>query len=309
MRTRQRRSSSDSVTSGHRSVLLHETIDILDIQPNDTVIDATLGGAGHAKELASRLSEKGTFVGFDLDNAALARAQAALKNAQPRVHLIEGNFRSMRNLLVAYGIERFSKAVFDLGWSSYQLSTGKGFSFLADEPLLMNYSDAPGALTASEIVNEWEEDSIADVIFGWGEERYARRIARAIVSARESHPITAARELGEIVRSAVPQAYARGRIHPATKTFQALRIAVNDELGALEDALKDSCEMLAVNGRVAFITFHSLEDRMVKQHFAALEKAGTHRRIHKKPIVPSEEELRGNPRARSAKLRALERII
>lgn len=303
MRTRRSQSSSDPVSEVHRPVLLHEAIHSLDIKPGDTVVDATLGGAGHAKAIVEKLGHGGTFIGFDLDSDAIHRAEVALAGAAPKVDLINANFRHIKRELEGRGVEKIDKALFDLGWSAYQLDAGRGFSFLKDEPLRMTYSNEPNALTAATIVNEWEEGSIADVIFGWGEERYARRIARRIVEQRLHRPFTTAVELADCVREAVPAAYPRGRLHPATKTFQALRIAVNDELGALQEGLDGARAVLAQGGRIAVITFHSIEDRLVKRLFAQWEKQGSGTRVTKKPIAPSAEELRENPRARSAKLR------
>lgn len=309
MRTRPIQSSSDPVPSqGHRAVLLHEAIEFLDIQENDTVVDATLGGAGHAKEIVARLGSSGVFVGFDLDHAAIERAQEALSNATCKVELIEQNFRDMGNALIGRSVREIDKALFDLGWSSFQLEAGRGFSFNTNDPLLMTYaSDQSSLLTAATIVNTWGENSLADIIFGWGEERYARRIARALVERREKTRFTSAKELADVIASAVPAVYRRGRIHPATKTFQALRIAVNDELGALKSGLDGAFSLLRPGGRIAVITFHSIEDRLVKRHFVELEKQGLAKRVNKKVISPTEDELRLNPRARSAKLRVIEK--
>lgn len=311
MRTRRSQSSSYSVSSSaekHHSVLLHEAIDSLAIQQGDTVVDATLGGAGHARVIAEKLGPKGTLIGFDLDPEAITRAELRLKEVKPKVHLIQENFRNLAKELMRLGIKEVHKALFDLGWSAYQLEAGRGFSFLSDEPLQMTYGEAKNSsLTAYTIVNTWGESSLADVIYGWGEERYSRRIAKGIVEARVKEPIKTARQLAEIIRSAAPIAYARGRIHPATRTFQALRIAVNDELGALEEGIKVAWSMLAPKGRIAVISFHSIEDRIVKRQFAEWEKLELGIRINKKPIVPSEEELAENPRARSAKLRIIEK--
>lgn len=327
MRTRRIASSSDPMPSqyrngtsiflnpdtdkknwSHRSVLLHEAIANLNIKPDDCVVDATLGGACHARALCDALDERGVFVGFDLDHDAIVRAQEALIGVRPRVHLIEGNFRNMASECTARGIEHIDKALFDLGWSSYQLYSGRGFSFTSDEPLLMTYSTKDeGILTANEIVNDWEESSLADIIFGWGEERYSRRIARAIVEQRSSAPIVTARQLAEIIYTAVPRAYAHGRIHPATKTFQALRIAVNDEMGALKEGVNSAWGMLNSGGRIAIISFHSIEDRIVKQQLLSYEKDGSGVRITRKPLVVSSEEIARNPRARSAKLRVIEK--
>ncbi|MBM3272566.1 16S rRNA (cytosine(1402)-N(4))-methyltransferase RsmH [Candidatus Kaiserbacteria bacterium] len=311
MRTRRSRSSSNPVPSpiievAHRSVLLHEAIEGLALNGDDTVVDATLGGAGHAAAIAGRLSSAGTFIGFDLDHDAIGRAQDALAGAPANVLLIESNFRNLKRELASRGIDSVTKVLFDLGWSSFQLSVGRGFSFLRDEPLLMTYTADPSALTAEEIVNEWEESSLADVIFGWGEERYARRIAKRIVETRSLTPIMTTFQLVAVIKEAVPATYRYGPIHPATRTFQALRIAVNDEMGALEEGLAAAWDMLAPGGRIAVITFHSIEDRIVKQAFLRYSQAdGT--RITRKPIVPSAAELVENPRARSAKLRIIAR--
>lgn len=295
--------------TGHKPVLLHEVLEQLSVQPNDIVVDATLGGAGHAREISDLLGANGVFIGFDLDENALDRARETLGSVQPKVILIEANFRDLAEELAKRGISKVAEVLFDLGWSSYQLGSGRGFSFMADEPLRMTYSRTKNDLTAATIVNEWGEKSLADVIFGWGGERYARRIARSIVEARARKPIQTSRELADVIRDAVPAAYRRGKIHPATRTFQALRIAVNDELDALKEGLETAWHLLAPRGRIAVITFHSLEDRIVKKMFNEFEKSGEGMRITKKPIIPSAEEVRENPRSRSAKLRVIEKII
>ena len=316
MRTRRSQSSSDPVSSkafssgGHRSVLLHEAVESLAIAPHDVVVDATLGGGGHAKRIAEKLGKKGMFIGFDLDGAAIERSREALAGTLPRTHFFQENFRNLSVKLEEAGIPHITKALFDLGWSSYQLDSGRGFSFLKDEPLLMTYATdiKPGMLTAEKIVNTWEEGNIADVLWGWGEERYSRKIVRAIIEARGQKPIKTSQELADIVSNATPYAYRRGRIHPATRTFQALRIAVNDELGALAEGLRSAWEALAPGGRIAVIAFHSIEDRIVKNMFAEWEKKGEGLRMTKKPMSPSPEEIRENPRARSAKLRVIQKI-
>ncbi|MBV9159082.1 MAG: 16S rRNA (cytosine(1402)-N(4))-methyltransferase RsmH [Candidatus Kaiserbacteria bacterium] len=292
--------------SGHRTVLLHEAIDALNIEPSNIVLDGTLGGAGHAQEILRRLGPEGRLIALDADKDAIERAAEIFKN-DARVHLIHDNFRNLGDRLASHGFDQIDAAVFDLGWSGYQLASGRGFSFLSDEPLSMTYDEAQ-PLTAATIVNKWEASSIEDVIRGWGEERYAKRIAKRIVSEREKKTIATARELAEIVKAAVPAPYRHGRIHPATKTFQALRIAVNDELGALEDGLASAWRMLAPGGRIAVITFHSIEDRIVKRLFREREDEGSGKRVTKKPLTPSEEEIATNPRSRSAKLRVIEKL-
>lgn len=312
MRTRRHLSSSDpmSLAGGHRPVLLHECLDTLIIQPDDIVVDATLGGAGHAREIVKLLGTKGRFIGIDADSAAIERARFALKDAVAPVHLIQGNFNNVELYLGKHGIPQITKALFDLGWSGYQLTAGRGFSFLQDEPLLMTYIDHPNeeTLTAATIVNTWKEESIADVIYGWGEERYSRQIARGIVAARSKNPIRTSKELADIIRASVPAFYRKGKLHPATKTFQALRIAVNDEMGALKKGLTGAFAHLAPGGRLAVITFHSVEDREVKHMMLDWVANGNAERITKKPITPSETELVENPRSRSAKLRVVQKL-
>ncbi len=281
---------------------------MLDIREDDVVLDATLGGAGHTRELARLLGEHGIIVGIDADPDAIARAEDALRDTRADVRLVEGNFRRLGALLPERGVSRITKALFDLGWSSYQLAAGRGFSFRSDEPLLMTYgTPEKSALTAKIIVNTWEESSLRDIIAGWGEERFARRIARAIVLRRSERPFETSRDLAETVFQAVPAPARHARTHPATRTFQALRIAVNDEIGALEEGLRAAYDLLAPGGRIAVITFHSIEDRVVKLFFAAAEKSGKGRRLTKKPVIPDESELAENPRARSAKLRVFEK--
>ena len=292
------------IPGAHVPVLSLESLSALQIAPGDVVVDATLGGAGHATQIAQQLGSEGVLIGFDLDEAAIRRAEAALGGARPRVILEHANFTTVREACMREGIVP-TKALFDLGWSSYQLS-GRGMSFMRDEPLDMRYGDTP--LTARAIVNVWEESSLADVIFGWGEERFARRIAKAIVTAREMRPIETTAQLADIVRGAVPPPARRGRIHPATKTFQALRIAVNDELGSLAEALRSLWTILAPGGRIAVITFHSIEDRVVKEQFARWVKGREGRRLTKKPVPAGREEIARNPRARSAKLRTIEKL-
>jgi 16S rRNA (cytosine1402-N4)-methyltransferase len=314
MRTRLIPSSSDLVPATvHQSVLLHEAIEELSINSKDVVVDGTLGGAGHAHAIAGILSKDGTFIGFDLDSEAIARAETALKDVQPKCIFVETNFRNIETELVSRGITHIDKAIFDLGWSAYQLEAGRGFSFLKDEPLLMTYSSNKpdsnnSALTAAIIVNNWGEESIADIIFGWGEERYSRRIAKAIVERRVKQPFVLATDLANVIKIAVPAVYRFGRLHPATRTFQALRIAVNDELGALKDGLMGAWKLLSPGGRIAVITFHSIEDRIVKEMFLEWEREGEAVRITRSPKKGSKEEIQVNPRARSAKLRVVEKI-
>lgn len=290
----------------HTPVLLHETIDGMALSGAETVVDGTINGGGHSEAIVGSLSASGTLVGIDRDETALAAAQARLESAACTVHLRQGNFRNIDQILREIGISRIDRLLLDLGLSSRQLGdSGRGFRFNATEPLQMTFEAAPGAgrLTAREIVNEWNTDKIATIIAGYGEERYATAIAHGIGAYRQTQPIETSKELAEIVVAAVPPRARRGRIHPATRTFQALRITVNDEIDALRDVLRKADHLTADGGRILVITFHSIEDRVVKQQFRQWEQDGRGHRITKKPIVPAEREIQHNPRARSAKLR------
>ncbi|MFZ2886568.1 MAG: 16S rRNA (cytosine(1402)-N(4))-methyltransferase RsmH [Minisyncoccia bacterium] len=298
-----------SLIGGHRTVLLHESLELLALRPDDAVVDATLGGAGHAKEIMRVLGTKGIFLGIDADADAIARAKDASKGAVAKIVFEQGNFRFLGSYLGKHGILKITKALFDLGWSGFQLTAGRGFSFMHDEPLLMTYSDAPRTdMTAATIVNSWKEESLSDIIWGWGEERYSRRIAKAIVEARKEKRIISSGQLAAIVKNAVPYTYAHGRTHPATKTFQAIRIAVNDEMGALKDGLRAAWEHMAPGGRLAVITFHSIEDREVKNLMREWVHAGDGESLTRSPLAPSEEEVARNPRSRSAKLRVIRKL-
>lgn len=288
--------------SGHTSVLLQETIEGLAIRPDDTVVDATIGGAGHFRAILSRLGSAGTLVGIDADGEAVARARLSAQNARAAVHTIQGNFRDMERILDASGIGSCDKFLFDLGWSGYQLLSGRGFSFLVDEPLLMTYgSPEDASVTAADIVNSYPERDLANLLYELGEETRSRIIARAIVDARGKTRIISSLQLADIVSRACGGKY--GKRHPATKTFQALRIAVNEEYSAVREGISSALLRLSRDGRIAVITFHSGEDRIVKQMFREAVDAGRGSLLTKKPILPSREELDKNPRARSAKLR------
>jgi 16S rRNA (cytosine1402-N4)-methyltransferase len=296
-------------TEGHKPVLLQQCLEVLDIKPDNIVLDATLGGAGHAKEIVAKLGARGTFMGIDADHDAIKRAEEALKGSEATVILVEGNFRELESYLGKHVIPGLDRAFFDLGWSGYQLDVGRGFSFHADEPLLMTYSKEVGAgtLTAGKIVNEWQEESIADILFGWGEEKFSRKIAQAIVEARKKKAIATSRELAEIIRGSVPPFYRKGRLHPATKTFQALRVAVNDEMGSLVQGLRSAWKSLRSGGRLAVLSFHSVEDREVKKLMREWEDRIEGKLVVKKPIQATREERIANLRARSAKLRCIEK--
>lgn len=294
----------------HKTVLLHESIDGLDIHSGDIYLDGTLGSAGHAEYALEKSQGNITVIGLDRDQEALERSKSRLGDSK-NIILIESSYGNIDKVLSDLRIDKVNRIMLDLGLSSDQFETsGRGFTFRNDEPLLMTFKKNPGVedLTANQIVNTWQEESIADIIYGYGEEKYARRIARAIVNYREKKSIESTSELVEIISQSVPVFYRRGRIHPATRTFQALRIAVNDELNTLKRGLEDGFKRLAIGGRIAVISFHSLEDRIVK-NFNKDKESTEEAIIHtKKPIVPSEIEVSENPRSRSAKLRIIEKI-
>ncbi len=308
-------------TPGHISVLLNEAIEFLDIHPEETVVDATVGGAGHFGVLLQELGHEGTLIGIDADADAIKRAQAVYDAAEesPRVFFVEDNFRNIESILDDRQITHIDKMLFDLGWSSFQLERGRGFSFQADEPLLMTYFDpskvapqisevAPwGRETATDVVNKASEEDLAEILYSLGEEQFSRRIARAIVESRKQAPIKTTFELVEVIKKGTPSWYHFRRLHPATKTFQALRMYVNDELGALREGLTGALARVSPGGRIAVITFHSIEDRIVKHIFREEVLKGRGSLVSKKPVLPSPDELAANPRARSAKLRIFER--
>lgn len=272
-------------------------------------LDCTLGGAGHARALAESYHGKLTIIGLDRDLHAIERAKKTLEGLAEKVILENADYRRLDAVLANHAIAGVDMILLDLGISSDELDTsGRGFTFRQDEPLLMTMGDpASYPFTARTIVNEWDEDVIANIIFGYGEERFARKIARAIVAYRSKASIETTFELAEIVTSSVPPFYRRGKLHPATKTFQALRIAVNDELEALKEGIAKAYRALNQGGRLAVISFHSLEDRIVKDFFKIHHEHGA-RVLTKKPITASQEEIATNPRARSAKLRIIEKV-
>jgi 16S rRNA (cytosine1402-N4)-methyltransferase len=291
----------------HQTVLLDESVAALSLKAGDTAVDATVGTGGHAEKIAAKVGKKGTVMLLDVDENSIARSKARLKDAPAKLIFVQGNFRNLGDLAREAGVESADGILFDLGWHSEQLAGGRGLSFKADEPLIMTLGTRSSTLTAKDIIADWDEEEIATMIRAYGEERFAGRIARAIVEARKEDPIETSAQLSDIISRAVPAFYRRGRLHPATRTFQALRIAVNDELDALKEALKEALALLSPGGRLAVISFHSLEDRIVKQSFRAAEEEGEGKRITKKPLVPAQEERAANPRARSAKLRIFEK--
>lgn len=295
----------------HIPVLLKEVIDGLNLKPGDVVFDGTLGGGGYFKKICEMVGPKGTVIGTDQDLGAIKRIEEN-NNFKCKTHLVNENFRNLDKVIRSANFFKVSGVVFDLGLSSDQFETSKrGFSFQKDEPLLMTFNEKPkdARFTAKDIVNSWDEENIADILYGYGEETFAKKIAKKIVEAREIKPINTTAELVEIIENAVPVWYKKARrTHCATKTFQALRITVNDEIGSLKEGLEKGFEALEDEGRMAVVSFHSLEDRVVKIFMKEkhLEEKG--KILTKKPIVPMDEEIKNNPRSRSAKLRIIEKI-
>lgn len=306
----------------HVSVLLDECIEGLNIKPDGIYVDGTLGGAGHSSQIAKRLTT-GRLIGIDRDCVALKAAEERLKPYADRVTLVHANFCEIASVLESLGISGVDGILLDLGVSSPQLDDGaRGFSYMADAPLDMRMNNED-ALTAHTVVNEWSYEELKRILYDYGEERYAPKIAAAICATREQKPIETTLELVEIIRSAMPSAALREKQHPAKRSFQAIRIAVNDELGSVEKVMRDAIPALNAGGRLAIITFHSLEDRIVKNGMAEAAKGCTCppnfpvcvcgnrpkvKLITRKPIVSGEEELARNPRARSAKLRVCEKL-
>lgn len=296
--------------SKHDSVLTKEVLKALAIQPGNTVVDATIGGAGHFKALLAELGEGGTIIGIDADASAVERGREVYaldrRPERPVAHLVNDNFRNLARILERLSIGQVDAILFDLGWSGFQISAPRGFSFQNDEPLLMTYGD--DGETAADIVNSSSEEQLANIIFTYGEERFASSIARAIVKARAKERILTTGALVLAINAGTPSWYHKQKTHPATKTFQALRIAVNDEIGALREGISSALNSLASGGRLAVISFHSIEDRIVKNILRDSTNSDFGTLSPKKPIVPTRTEILANRRARSAKLRVFERV-
>ncbi|MDO8624023.1 MAG: 16S rRNA (cytosine(1402)-N(4))-methyltransferase RsmH [bacterium] len=292
----------------HESVLMEEVLAALALKPTDIVVDATLGGAGHFGRLLGALSTDGILIGIDADPEAVERARAVVaadrRSDRPVVHLVNDNFRNLAHILERLGVAKVDKALFDLGWSGYQLASPRGFSFQKDEPLLMTYGE--GGESAAEIVNSASEQELVDLLYSYGEERFARSIARAIVAKRAKARILTTQALVDAVLAGTPAWYQHRKIHAATKTFQALRIAANDEFTVLREGIAGALAYLAPLGRLVVISFHSVEDRIVKSAFRDAAYAGLGL-ASKKPVTASASELAKNRRARSAKLRVFEK--
>ena len=297
----------------HKPVLLNEVIEALNIQSGDIVLDGTVGGGGYLRRFCQLVGEKGTVIGLDQDNSVIEGMKDEINKRGTTVgpiHLINENFRNLDKVLDELGISKVDKVVFDLGISSDQLDdSGRGFSFQKNEPLLMTFKKnlTDNDLTAKEIVNNWDEENLADIIFGYGEERFAKKIASGIFQARKEKPIETTFDLVEVIKIAVPDWYQSKKIHFATKTFQALRIAVNDEIVALQEGLEKGFNSLSSRGRIAVVSFHSKEDRMVKVFFREKKIKCEGILIVKKPIIPTRDEIKENSRSRSAKLRVIEK--
>ncbi|QBP41549.1 16S rRNA (cytosine(1402)-N(4))-methyltransferase RsmH [Paenisporosarcina antarctica] len=308
----------------HTTVLLQETVDGLNIRPDGIYVDCTLGGAGHSEYLVQQLSDQGKLICFDQDTIAIDNAKIRLADHLHKITFVHANFRDIKEELHALGIEKVDGILYDLGVSSPQLDTPeRGFSYNHDAPLDMRM-DTTATLSAYDVVNDWEFNDLVRIFYRYGEEKFSKRIARKIEEARELAPIETTGQLVELIKDGIPAPARRKGGHPAKRVFQAIRIAVNDELGAAEESLQDAIEMLAINGRISVITFHSLEDRITKTIF---KEAASYpelppnlpvipegmepilKLITRKPILPSEEELLQNNRSRSAKLRIVEKII
>jgi 16S rRNA (cytosine1402-N4)-methyltransferase len=307
----------------HTTVLLKETVDGLNINPDGIYVDCTLGGAGHSEYLVKQLSSNGRLICFDQDTTAIENAKIRLADYLDRVTFVHSNFRYLKEELNNLGIFEVDGILYDLGVSSPQLDTPeRGFSYNHDAPLDMRM-DQTASLTAKEVVNDWSYENLVRIFFRYGEEKFSKQIARKIEQAREKQPIETTGELVELIKAGIPAAARRTGGHPAKRVFQAIRIAVNDELGAAEDSLIDAIDLIKVGGRISVITFHSLEDRLTKTIFKEASSLPdlppglpvipdhlkpTLKLVTRKPILPSDEELANNNRSRSAKLRIAEKI-
>ena len=294
----------------HITVLLKESTECLNPKQGDVILDATINGGGHSEEMLKMIGEKGKLIGIDQDDEVLNKLKKKWKDRK-NILLARDNFRNLDKVLESLKIEKINGALFDIGVSSSQIDeSGRGFSFQKDEPLLMTMKSGIESddLTAKEIVNIWSEKDLADTIWKYGEERFSRRIAKNIVRRRKAKKFETTMELVDAIRESVPSFYRNGRkINCATRTFQALRIAVNDELGALKEGMEKAWSFLQGGGSLAVVSFHSLEDRIVKNYFKELAAKNEGKIMAKKPIVPTEEEKKANPRSRSAKLRAIKK--
>ncbi|MGD2278594.1 MAG: 16S rRNA (cytosine(1402)-N(4))-methyltransferase RsmH [Candidatus Omnitrophota bacterium] len=291
----------------HYPVLLKEVIEKLDLETGDVILDATLGGGGHAKDILGKILPGGKLIAVDRDPEAIERGKKELADFKDSVIFVKEDFRNIEKVLGSPGAASIDGAIFDLGISSFQVDDEKrGFSFLKDGPLDMRF-DRSQKLSAKDVVNKSSREELADIIKEYGEERHAKLVAGAICSSRKRKKIETTRELADIVLSAIGGKYRRQKLHPAARTFQALRICTNDELGAVGEGIRKAISFLSAGARICVIAFHSLEDRIVKNIFKEMKKSGELRIITKKPIIPGRDEVKANPRSRSAKLRVAEK--
>ena len=314
---------SNEINFSHKSVLLDECIEALNIKPDGIYVDGTLGGAGHSREIAKRLGDNGMLIAIDQDEDAIKVASERLAVYGDKVRIVRNNFSNLADVCRELGVDKIDGLLLDIGVSSYQINeASRGFSYMADAPLDMRM-DKRSALSAWNVVNEYSEAELKRIIYEYGEDRFAGKIASKIVFARSQSPINTTGELVQVVKCAIPAAMRDGGSHPAKRTFQAIRIEVNKELSVITPAIRSAVELLNGGGRIAIITFHSLEDRIVKQEFAQMTKGCTCpkdfpvcvcgnkprlRLVNNKPILPSAQELEENSRSHSAKLRVAEKI-
>lgn len=307
----------------HTTVLLKETVDELNVRPDGIYVDCTLGGAGHSEYLVQQLNEDGRLICFDQDTTAIENAKVKLAPYIDRVTFIHSNFRNLKSELALIGITEVDGILYDLGVSSPQLDNAeRGFSYHQDAPLDMRM-DQTALLTAFDVINDWDYSDLVRIFYRYGEEKFSKQVARKIEAAREVAPIETTGQLVELIKEGIPAAARRKGGHPAKRIFQAVRIAVNDELGVAEESLQQALEIINIGGRVSVITFHSLEDRLTKTIFKEVSSLPDlppglpiipdhlqpkYKLVNRKPILPSEEELEVNNRSRSAKLRVIEKI-
>ena len=314
---------NNEINFSHKSVLLDECIEALNIKPDGIYVDGTLGGAGHSREIAKRLGDNGMLIAIDQDEDAIKVASERLSAFGDKVKIVRNNFSNLADVCRELGVQKIDGLLLDIGVSSYQINeSSRGFSYMADAPLDMRM-DRRSEFSAWNVVNEYSEQELKRVIYEYGEERFAGKIASKIVFARTESPINTTGELVQVVKNAIPAAMREGGSHPAKRTFQAIRIEVNKELSVIAPAIRSAVELLNGGGRIAIISFHSLEDRIVKQEFARMTKGCTCPKdfpicvcgnkpklklVNAKPILPGAEELAENSRSHSAKLRVAEKL-
>jgi len=292
----------------HTSVLPAEVLAFLDVHSQGNYIDCTFGGAGHTESILRALGSRGSMLALELDTEAIQKGKKKLEKYSSQLTVHQGNFRDLAAIVEGLHFGPVNGILYDFGLSMDLIkSSERGFTFMGDEPLDMRF-DASQPFTAADLLNTWSEKQLADIIYYFGEEPFGRAIAKRIVEARKKEPFATTKQLVEIVGAAVTAAYRHKKTHYATKTFQAIRMAVNDELGAIEETLKAAEKIVVPGGRIVVISFHSLEDRIVKNLFREAADRGEFKLLTKRPVVPTEEEIKKNPASRSAKLRAIEKI-